>query len=100
MLNNTLNRYDFIDRMAKKGYTKKDAACILDDVLQVITEILAEGLSVHFHGFGTFSVHDAAPREGIDFQTKTRIKIPGHRSPKFVPGKLLKKSVKDGVLRE
>lgn len=65
-----------------------------------IIEVLAEGESIQFYGFGTFAVRESAEREGVDFQTKERITIPGHKAPKFIPGKLLKRSVKEGILRE
>lgn len=95
-----LNKTDFIARMAAKGYTKKDAECIVNDVLNALMEVMVEGESVQFYGFGTFAVRDSAPREAVDMQTKERIVIPGHKAPKFTPGKLLKRAVKEGIIRE
>ena len=95
-----MNKSEFIDRLAQKGYTKKSANEIVDDVIQTISEVLVEGESIQFYGFGTFSVRESAEREAVDFQTKERITIPGHKTPKFVPGKLLKRAVKEGILRE
>lgn len=95
-----MNKSEFIDRLAQKGYTKKSAGTIVDDVTNTIIEVLAEGESIQFYGFGTFAVRESAEREGVDFQTKERITIPGHKAPKFIPGKLLKRSVKEGILRE
>lgn len=94
-----MNKNDFISMLSAKGYTKKDADRIITDVFVTLMEALAEGESVQFHGFGTFSVRDSAPRESIDYQTQERIIIPGHKAPKFMPGKLLKKAVKEGIVR-
>lgn len=95
-----MNKSEFIDRLAKKGYTKKDAAEVVEDMIRTISEVLVEGETIQFYGFGTFAVRQSAEREAVDYQTKERIIIPGHKAPKFVPGKLLKRAVKEGILRE
>ena len=95
-----LKRNDIIERLAKKGYTKKSANLIVDDVMRVIAEALVEGEDVQFHGFGTFYVKDVAPRETSDLQSKARITIPSHKAPKFSPGEPLKRWVREGIIRE
>lgn len=95
-----LKRYDIIERLVQKGYTKKDAGVILDDLVMTITEALVSGESVQIHGFGTFEVKEYAARETVDLQTKERIIIPSYRAPKFAAGKLLKRAVKEGFVRE
>ena len=91
---------DLIERLSRKGYTKKDSETIIDDVFDSIMEIMASGESVQLHGFGTFCVRDMQPRDTIDYQTKGRIVIPGHKAAKFVPGGTLRRAVKEGVLRD
>jgi len=61
---------------------------------------LVEGESVQIHGFGTFDVKECKPRETVDLQTKERIVIPAYKAPKFTAGKLLKRAVKEGFIRE
>lgn len=95
-----LKRNDIIERLAQRGYTKKDAGIILDDIIKMITEALVDGESVQIHGFGTFDVKEFASRETVDLQTKQRIVIPAYKAPKFTAGKLLKRAVKEGFLRE
>lgn len=95
-----LQRDDFITKFAEKGYTKRDAAIIMDDFVRTLEEILVEGEGVMFRGFGTFDVRQRAPRESIDPQTKERITIPSYKAPHFTPGKLLKREVKEGIIRE
>jgi len=94
-----LKKNEMIERLAQKGYTKKNAGIIMDDVMMVIMEALVEGEEVMLHGFGTFSVKEVAPRSMVDLQSKERIVIPGHKAPKFVPGELLKRSVREGFIR-
>lgn len=95
-----LNRDDIITRFAQKGYTKKDAELVIDDVIRVISEALVEGEAIRFYGFGTFSVRESAPKNTINYQTKERMVVPGHKAPRFTPGKLLKRAVREGILRE
>lgn len=95
-----MTKNEFIDRLAQKGYTKKAAADFVDDMIQTISEALVEGETVQFYGFGTFDVRESAERESVDFQTKKRITIPGHKAPRFIPGMFLKRAVKEGVIRE
>lgn len=95
-----LKRNDIIERLALKGYTKKDAGVIIDDVIKIITEAMVEGESVQLHGFGTFDVKEFKPRETVDLKTKERIVIPAYKAPKFTAGKLLKRAVKEGFIRE
>lgn len=95
-----LRRNDFIERLAAKGYTKHDAGVIIDDFIRTLEEILVEGESVMFHGFGTFEVREHAAKESINPQTKERIVVPAYRTPKFTAGKLLKREVKEGLIRD
>lgn len=95
-----MNKSDFICLLAQKGYTKKDADKIIEDVFMTLTESLMDGEPVMIHGFGTFSIRDSAPREAVDMHTKERITIPGHKAPKFTPGKMLKRAIKEGIIRE
>jgi len=95
-----LQRDDFIERLAQKGYTKHDAGVIMDDFIRTLEEILVAGESVMFRGFGTFDVRERASREGLCPQTKERIVIPPYRSPHFTAGKLLKREVKEGIIRD
>lgn len=94
-----LYRNDLIELLSKKGYTKKDSGVILKDVFDMITEALVKGDSVQVHGFGTFEVRDIAPRETMDINTSDRITIPAYKSPRFTAGKLLKRAVKEGFVR-
>lgn len=95
-----LGELDFIEKLAEKGYTKKDAKYILKDFLDVLTDVMVCGEGVRFHGFGTFRVADVKGREMVDMQTKERILIPGHRVAKFTPGESLRRTVKEGFIRE
>lgn len=91
-------REDFINALAKRGYTKKDSALIMDDFIYTLEEMLAAGDSVMFRGFGTFSVKDIDARESIAPRTKERILIPAHKEVRFLVGKQLRRAVREGTM--
>jgi DNA-binding protein HU-beta len=91
---------EFIERLAQKGYTKRDAGVIMEDFLATVTELLTDGESVMFRGFGNFEVRNYAAKEVISPSTKEPISVPAYKAPHFTPGKLLKQKVKDGVAKD
>lgn len=44
-------------------------------------------------GFGTFEVHDRAPRKGVNPRTQQPIDLPATKRVHFSPGKTLKEAV-------
>lgn len=89
-----VKREGFVERLNEKGYTKKDAGIIIDDVFGTIGEILAQGGSVMLHGFGTFETIQYAAREMTSVNGGKTV-AQEHRVVKFKPGKLLKRLVTD-----
>jgi DNA-binding protein HU-beta len=89
---NLIKREGFVERLNQKGYTKKDAGTIMDDVFGTVAEILVEGGSVMFHGFGTFETADYAAREMTSVHGGKAV-ARAHRVVRFKPGKLLKRLV-------
>jgi len=87
-----VKREGFIERLNEKGYIKKDAGIIVDDVLGAVAEILAEGGSVKFHGFGTFETIQYAAREMTSVAGGKTV-AREHRVVKFKPGKILKRLI-------
>jgi DNA-binding protein HU-beta len=94
-----LLRKDIIDKLSQEGYTKKDSAVILDDIVKIISQALVDGEGVRLHGFGTFEVIEHKSKETIDPQSKQRITVPAYKHPKFTAGKHLKRAVKEGFIR-
>lgn len=94
-----LYREDFINRLSQKGYTKKDSAVILDDMLLTIREALVEGESVFLRGFGIFEVRQRAPKKVLPPGKTEKVTIPGYAVPTFIAGKQLKREVKEGFIR-
>lgn len=83
---------DFITRLADKGYTKKDSAIILGDVLDIIYEAIRTGEEVRITGFGSFSTIDTMPKEIRNIQTGELETVASHKKVKFKPGLSLKRA--------
>ncbi|MDR3272643.1 MAG: HU family DNA-binding protein [Flavobacteriaceae bacterium] len=90
-----MNKSDLIDVIAADaGITKVAAKKALDAFLGNVTKTLKKGNKVTLVGFGTFSVSKRSAREGINPQTKAKIKIPAKKVAKFKPGAELSDAVK------
>lgn len=90
-----INKDALIDYIAGKfEISKRDIEGVIDMLTEKITEEIRNGNKVTLTGFGTFRVSKRAEREGINPQTKERIKIPAMSLPKFTAGKSLKEAVK------
>lgn len=90
-----MTKSDFVDKLAAKaGMSKKDAAGVVDAFVEVVTDSLKKGEDVQFTGFGKFYVQKREARDGINPQTKAKIKIPSSKVPKFSAGLALKNAVK------
>ena len=71
-----MNKTELIEKIAANaGLTKVDAKKALDAATAAIQEALAAGDKVALIGFGTFSVNERPAREGINPQSKEKIKI-------------------------
>jgi DNA-binding protein HU-beta len=89
-----VTKREIVDQVSRKAHlTKKAASEAVDVFLNEIGRVLSKGDKVVLSGFGTFRV--------INMKGKT-VKIPGtekmvdvraHRSPRFTPGKRLKRQV-------
>ena len=78
---------------AKTDLSVKTTSEVVDALLEVITEALADGDSVRFTGFGTFSVTERAARTGKNPRTGEVIEIAASKSVSFKAGMSLKDKV-------
>ncbi len=73
--------------------SKATAERALDAVLESVKKGVKKDKLVQVIGFGTFAVSKRAAREGINPQTKKKIKIAASKSVKFKPSSVLKELV-------
>ncbi len=89
-----MTKAEFIAAVAEKaGMTKKDTEAAVSAVIDTITDSLAKGDKIQLVGFGTFEVRERKAREGINPQTKAKIKIEATKVPAFKAGRALKDAV-------
>ncbi|PQL91616.1 HU family DNA-binding protein [Apibacter adventoris] len=89
-----MNKSELIDAIAADAdITKAAAKKALDSFLANVTKSLKKGDKVTLVGFGTFSVSERSAREGINPQTKAKIKIPAKKVAKFKAGAELSSAV-------
>ncbi len=89
-----MTKAEFITAVAAKSdMTKKDTEKAIAAVIDTITDTLAKGEKIQLVGFGTFEVRERAARDGINPQTKKKIKIKATKVPAFKAGSALKEAV-------
>ncbi|MEM9191028.1 MAG: integration host factor subunit alpha [Myxococcota bacterium] len=73
------------------GFSKKEAAEIVEAVFDTMKEVLKEGEKIKISGFGNFMVRDKKERIGRNPQTGAPIPISARRVLTFKPSQVLKK---------
>ena len=90
-----MQKTDFFKSVAEKAQvSQKEAKQVIDAALDIITESLKGGEKVTLTGFGTFEVRQRQEREGVNPQTRQKIKIAATKTPGFSASSTLKEAVK------
>jgi integration host factor subunit alpha len=90
----SLTKADIVERVYKEaGFSKKEAAELVDLVFKVIKDTLAKGEKVKISGFGNFSIRDKATRIGRNPQTGEAMEISARRVLTFKPSQVLKEDI-------
>jgi integration host factor subunit alpha len=89
-----MTKADIIEAIYQKiGYSKKDAADLVELIFNTIKETLAKGEKIKISGFGNFVVRDKKSRTGRNPQTGDAIKISDRRVLTFKPSQVLRSDV-------
>jgi len=76
--------------MQKTDLGKKDAAVVVQTILDSIIESLQDGEKVELRGFGSFKIRVRGPRKGRNPKTGDSVDVPAKKIPYFKPGKELR----------
>ena len=79
------------------GLPRRDAAELVDAVIEAISERLAAGETVKISSFGSFSIRDKGPRMGRNPKTGEPAPISPRRVVVFRASPLLKERIDGGV---
>lgn len=89
-----MTKSEIIELVARKAHlTKKGADEAIEVFLAEIGRVLSKGEKVVLSGFGTFRVISMKGKTVKIPNTDKLVTIKSHRSPKFTPGKTLKRQV-------
>ena len=85
---------DLVERVYKRlGFSKKEAANIVNEFFNLIKDALKNGEDVKISGFGSFVVRFKRPRKGRNPQTGEEITIEARKVVVFKSSPLLKEAV-------
>ena len=93
-----VTKADIIESVYEKvGFSKKEAAEIVEMVFDTIKETLERGEKIKISGFGNFVVRDKNARVGRNPQTGEEITISARRVLTFKPSQVLKNALNTGA---
>jgi integration host factor subunit alpha len=87
-----MTKADIVDKVCEQvgGFSKKEAADLVDQVFDTIKAVLESGEKIKISGFGNFVVREKKPRPGRNPQTGQEITIEARRVLTFKPSNVLK----------
>ena len=89
-----MTKADIVEAIYEKvGFSKKEAADLVEMVFETIKETLEAGEKIKISGFGNFVVRKKQPRVGRNPQTGEEITITDRRVLTFKPSAVLKESL-------
>ncbi len=89
-----MTKRELVDVVARKAHlTKRGAVEAVDTFLNEVGRVLSKGEKVVLSGFGTFRVISMKGKTVKIPNTDKLVTIKAHRSPRFTPGKKLKRQV-------
>ena len=90
----TLTKVDIVEKVAGKcGFSKLEAAELVENVFDTIKGALNNGHNVKLSGFGNFVLRDKRARTGRNPQTGTAMEISARRVMSFKVSQVLKDAI-------
>lgn len=90
-----MNKSELVAQVAERlGTSKAHAKRVIDAMLDVVIESLANDVKITLTGFGSFESRTYKARNGVNPRTGEKITIPATRRPVFVAGAPLKRAIK------
>jgi DNA-binding protein HU-beta len=89
-----VNKTELVEQIAQRtDSSKAEAQRYVDTLEKVVGEALKGGEEVQIMGFGKFYVQKREAREGVNPQTREKMKIPASKVPAFSAGQGLKEAL-------
>lgn len=98
-LGHRMTKSELIELIAakQKHLPTKDVELAVKQVLEIMSDALAQGGRIEIRGFGSFSLHFRPPRQGRNPKTGEAVALAGKYVPHFKPGKELRERVDAGA---
>lgn len=95
--NGTLTRADLAETMNQKiGLSRAESAKIVETIIDLMCDALADGENVKISGFGTFVLRDKNGRIGRNPKTGVEVPINPRRVLTFRPSQIMRDQVAAG----
>jgi integration host factor subunit beta len=90
-----MTKSELIDRLAEvqQHLHHLDVELGVKSIIEQMSGSLSGGERIEIRGFGSFSLHYRAPRQGRNPKTGEAVALPGKHVPHFKPGKSLRERV-------
>lgn len=90
-----MTKSDLIERLAEQyqHLSAKEVETAIKEILEQMAMTLESGDRIEIRGFGSFSLHYRAPRQGRNPKTGEKVALSGKYVPHFKPGKELRERV-------
>lgn len=94
-----MTKSELIERIVSRQpqLTPKDVELAVKTLLDQMSESLSAGERIEIRGFGSFTLHYRAPRQGRNPKTGESVDLKGKYVPHFKPGKDLREQVNDSL---
>lgn len=90
-----MTKSDLIEKLSDQypHLATKDVESAVKEILEQMSAKLESGERIEIRGFGSFSLHYRAPRQGRNPKTGEKVELNGKYVPHFKPGKELRERV-------
>lgn len=90
-----MTKSDLIERLTEQyqHLSAKEVETAIKEILEQMAMTLESGDRIEIRGFGSFSLHYRAPRQGRNPKTGEKVALSGKYVPHFKPGKELRERV-------
>mgnify|MGYP000683326026 FL=1 len=75
----------------------KDVELAIKTLIDLMSNTLSSGQRIEIRGFGSFSLHYRAPRQGRNPKTGESVELEAKHVPHFKPGKELRDKVNESL---
>ncbi len=89
-----MTKAEIVTEIAKQtGVEKAAVLTVVEKLMEVIKDSLADGENVYLRGFGSFTVKERAAKTARNIGKNTTLIVPEHNIPAFKPAHSFKEAV-------